>query len=371
MHPNTAEKQGFTGRFRFADWRFEKRANNSTTVLVLVPILSIVVGLLFSALFIAATGKEPLKVYALMLDGAFGSTYGISETVVKAIPLMLCSLAVSIAFRMQLWNIGAEGQLYMGAFGASWVALNHPDWPAFALLPAMAIVGMALGGLWGLLPAIPRAYMKVNETITTLLMNYIAILWVDYFVYGPWKDPNGFNFPITAPFSASAILPAFGTSRIHTGLLLALITAGILYFVLRHTRWGFEIRVSGESPSAARYAGMNHIKNILVVMFISGALAGLAGMTEVSGITQRLQHGISPGYGYSAIIIAWLARLHPWAIVFVSFIFGGLLVGGYSIQTSGFPAATVSMLQGAILFFVVGGEIFVNYRLRTGGKEER
>ncbi|ABZ85221.1 abc transporter, permease protein, putative [Heliomicrobium modesticaldum Ice1] len=369
MHPERAERQGFAGRLRLADWRFEKRSNTPAMAIVLVPVLSIVIGLIFAGFFIAATGKEPLRVYSLMLEGAFGSSYGISETVVKAIPLMLCSLAVSIAFRMQLWNIGAEGQLYMGAFGASWVALNCPDWPAYVLLPAMAIMGMGMGGLWGLLPAIPRAYLKVNETITTLLMNYIAILWVDYLVYGPWKDPNGFNFPITAPFSPSAILPAFGTSRIHIGLFLALITAAILYFVLRHTRWGFEIRVSGESPSAARYAGMNHVKNILLVMFVSGALAGLAGMTEVSGITQRLQHGISPGYGYSAIIIAWLARLHPWAIVFVSFLFGGLLVGGYSIQTSGFPAATVSMLQGAILFFVVGGEIFVNYRLKTSGKE--
>lgn len=347
---------------------FEKRSTAPRAVLFLVPFLSIVVGLCFAGIFIGATGKNPIDIYSLMFEGAFGSAYGLSETVVKAIPLMLTGLAVSLAFRMQLWNIGAEGQLYMGALGATWVALNYPGWPAFVLLPAMLIAGFILGGLWGLVAAVPRAYLKVNETITTLLLNYIAILWVDYLVYGPWKDPNGFNFPITAPFSDSAVLPALGESRIHIGLIFALLAALLLYVLLKYTKWGFEIRVSGESAVAAKYAGMNYARNILLVMFISGGLAGIAGMTEVSGIAQRLQHGLSPGYGYSAIIVAWLARLHPWAIVLVSFVFSGLLVGGFSIQTSGFPAATVAMLQGAILFFVVGGEIFIANRLQWGGK---
>jgi general nucleoside transport system permease protein len=347
---------------------FEKRETTSRTMLALVPLLSIIVGLCFAGIFISITGRNPLDVYMLMFEGAFGSAYGLSETVVKAIPLILTSLAVSLAFRMQLWNIGAEGQLYMGAFGATWVALAYPEWPAILLLPAMFSMGFLMGGLWGLLPAIPRAFFKVNETITTLLMNYIAILWVDYLVYGPWKDPKGFGFPITAPFSEGAILPSFGPTRIHAGLIFALVAVVLLYIVLNYTKWGFEIRVSGESAQAARYAGMNYIRNILLVMFISGGLAGIAGMTEVSGITQRLQYGISPGYGFSAIIIAWLARLQPWAIVVVAFVFGGLLVGGFSIQTSGFPAATVAMLQGAILFCVVGGEIFIQYRLKWSGK---
>ncbi len=347
---------------------FEKRNTTAKWVLFLVPILSIVVGLCFAGIFIVTTGKNPLDVYLLMFEGAFGSAYGLSETVVKAIPLMLTGLGVSLAFRMQLWNIGAEGQLYMGAMGATWLALRFPEWPAYLLLPGMLLLGFLLGGIWGLIPAIPRAFLKVNETITTLLLNYVAILWVDYLVYGPWKDPNGFNFPITAPFSENAILPVLGPSRIHVGLLIAFVATILLFVILRYTKWGFEIRVSGESAVAAQYAGMNYVRNILLVMFISGGLAGIAGMTEVSGITQRLQHGISPGYGYTAIIIAWLARLNPWAIVVVSFVFGGLLVGGYSIQTSGFSAATVAMLQGAILFFVVGGEIFIEHRLRLGGK---
>ena len=347
-------------------FRLEKRLNPSAALTFLVPALSVVLALGFGAAFLLATGHDPVKVYAAMWKGAFGSKYGFSETVVKAIPLMLSGLGVSIAFRMLLWNIGAEGQLYLGAFAASWVALSFPDAPASVLLPAMVLAGFLAGALWALLPALPRAFLGVNEVITTLMLNYVGILWVDYLVYGPWKDPKGFNFPLSRPFSPSAVLPTIGGTRVHLGLVFALVAAAGLHIVLRRLKWGYEIRVIGESPTAARYAGMNIARNILLVMFLSGGLAGLAGMAEVSGITQRLQHGISPGYGYTAIIVAWLAKLNPWAVVAVSFLFGGLLVGGYSIQSAGLPAATVSMLQGAILFFVLGGEILTRYRVVFG-----
>lgn len=353
----------------FKGWHLEKSDSGSKISSVLVPCISVLLGLFFAGLFFMATGKNPFEIYGLMFAGAFGSAYGLSETVVKAIPLMLTGLGVSLAFRMQLWNIGAEGQFAMGTVGATWVALNFPHWPAYLALPAMLGMGFLLGGLWGLIPAIPRAFLKVNETISTLLLNYVAALWVDYLVYGPWKDPQGFNFPLTAQFSESAILPFLGRSRVHAGLYIGLAVALILYIVLKYSKWGYEIRVCGESPKAAAYAGMNFTRNILLVLFISGGIAGIAGMTEVSAIAQRLQRGISPGYGFTAIIIAWLARLNPWAVILVSFLFGGLLVGGFSIQTSGFPAATVSMLQGAILFFVLGGEIFNRYRLKRKGKE--
>lgn len=340
----------------------EKRLVPSRWLSFLIPTLSVILALLFGALFLLLTGYDPVKIYGVMLTGAFGSKYGLSETIVKSIPLMLTGLGVSIAFKMLLWNIGAEGQLYMGAFAASWVALSFPDAPSSILLPAMFVAGFLGGALWGLLPALPRAYLGVNEVITSLMLNYVAILWVDYLVYGPWKDPHGFNFPLTAPFTPAADLPTFFGTRIHLGLVFALVAAAILHVVLWRTRWGYEIRVIGESPAAARYAGMDIARNILLVMFLSGGLSGLAGMTEVAGITHRLQHGISPGYGYSAIIIAWLSKLNPWATVLVSLLFGALLVGGYSIQSSGLPAATVSMLQGAILFFVLGSEILTRYR---------
>ncbi|WP_375804203.1 MULTISPECIES: ABC transporter permease [unclassified Carboxydocella] len=347
----------------------EKRLTPMPGAFFLVPAVAILLALLAGACFIALAGKSPLEVYQAMLGGAFGSAFGLAETTVKAIPLALCALGVSLAFRMQLWNIGAEGQFYMGAMAATWVALNFPDGSRWQLLPAMLVLAWLAGGLWALLPAIPKALWQVNETITTLMLNYVAILWVDYLVFGPWKDPKGFNFPLTATFGPGATLPTLGNTRIHAGFLLALLAAVLIYLIFRYTTWGFQLKVVGESRAAARYAGMSITKTILLTMFFSGALAGIAGMAEVAGITQRLQQGLSPGYGYSAIIIAWLARLHPFAILLVAFLFGGLLSGGYALQTLGLPAASVYMLQGLILFFVLGGEIFINYRLRIGGKK--
>ena len=348
--------------------RLEKRLETSKPAAFLVPIVSVLLALFTGALFFWVSGKDPAVVYSSMFYGAFGSAYGLSETVVKAIPLSLCGLGIALAFRMQLWNIGGEGQFYMGAMAAAWVALFHPQLPGWIMLPAMFLAGFIAGGLWGLLPAVPRAYQGVNETITTLMLNYIAIFWVDYLVHGPWRDPAGFNFPLTAQFVPSAILPAFGTTRIHAGLLFAIAAALVMYLVMRNTRTGFEIKVIGESQSAARYAGISLEKNILLVMLFSGGLCGLAGMAEVSGIAGRLQEGLSPGYGYTAIIVAWLSRLNPLALPVVAFMFGGLQVGGYSVQTSGVPATTVSMLQGLLLFFVLGGELFYRYRLSWRNK---
>lgn len=348
--------------------RLEKRLETSKSAAFLVPVLSVVLALIAGALFFLLSGNNPAVVYSSMFLGAFGSTYGLSETVVKAIPLSLCGLGIAIAFRMQLWNIGGEGQFYMGAMAATWVALFHPELPGWLMLPAMFLAGFIAGGLWGLLPAIPRAFQGVNETITTLMLNYIAMFWVDYLVHGPWRDPGGFNFPLTAQFVPSAILPAFGTTRIHAGLIFAVVAALVMYLVMRNTRAGFEVKVIGESQNAARYAGISIEKNILLVMLFSGALCGLAGMAEVSGIAGRLQEGLSPGYGYTAIIVAWLSRLNPLAIPIVAFMFGGLQVGGYSVQTTGVPATTVSMLQGLLLFFVLGGEMFYRYRLAWRNK---
>lgn len=349
--------------------KFEKRLNPSIAMNVAVPLLSLVAALAVGAVFLTLTGRDPVEVYEAMFKGALGSRYGLSETVVKAIPLMLCALGISAAFRMQLWNIGAEGQFYMGAFAASWLPLTFPELPAVLMLPGMMLLGAAAGGLWGLAPAVLRARWKVNEIITTLMFNYVAILWVDYLVYGPWKDPKGFNFPLSAKFPAAAALPTFGDSRIHMGLFIALLLAVFFWIIFEKSRWGYEIKVIGSSESAARYAGMNISRNIFQVMILSGAVCGLAGMTEVSGIVGRLQPGLSPGYGYTAIIVAWISKLHPAAILVVSVLFGGLQVGGFFVQTMGVPASVSSMLQGAVLFFVVGGEFLTKYRIVISRKE--
>ena len=220
------------------------------------------------------------------------------------------------------------------------------------------------GALWGLVPALLKAYIGVNEIIVTLMMNYIAILWVEYLFYGPWKDPQGYGFPGTAEISELAWLPRFTGTRVNLGLIIAVVAAFLIWIMLNRTKWGYEIRVIGENPDAARYAGINRVRNIVLVMIVSGGLCGLAGMTEVAGISHRLQKGLTVGYGYTAIIVAWLAKLNPWAVLIVAFLLAGLLVGGDQIQiTMGLPASVALVLQGIILFLVLGGDILTQYRI--------
>ena len=344
-------------------WQIKKRNETTALVKFIISAASIVLGFFFCGLLLMFTGTDPLELYAIMLKGAFGSSYGLSETVVKSVPLMFTSLGVLLAFRMKLWNIGAEGQLYMGAVGATFFALHVPDLPRGALLPIMFLAAMLSGGFWGLLPALPKAFWGVNETITSLMLNYVAIFFTGYLVFGPWKDPQGKTFPLTKIFSSSAALPVFGNTRINISVVIALAAAVLLYILLQRAKWGYEIRVIGESRRAAAYSGMNYARNVLLVMFLSGAISGLAGFEEVSGVIHRLQQNISPGYGYTAIIITLLARLNPLSVTLVSFLMGGLYVGGDSLQIAGYSQSIVLMFQGAILFFVLGGEIIGYYRV--------
>lgn len=346
--------------------KIEKRLTPSRMASFLVPFISLLLALIFGGIILLVAGANPLTTYKAMLLGAFGSKYSLSETMVKAIPLMLCGLGVSIAFRMLFWNIGAEGQLAVGGIAAAGVALFGAEMlPDAVLLPTMFVAGFTAGALWGLVPALLKAFVRVNEIITTLMMNYIAILWVEYLFYGPWKDPAGYGFPGTAQFAEAAWLPRLPGTRVHLGLAFAIAAAVFIWLVLGRTKWGYEIRVIGENPRAAAYAGISLIRNIILVMILSGGLAGLAGMAEVSGIVHRLQKGLTVGYGYTAIIVAWLGKLNPWGVLLVAVLLAGLLVGGDQIQiTMQLPAAVALILQGAILFFMLGGELFTRYRLR-------
>lgn len=329
-----------------------------------IPIVSVLLALVLCGIFIAANGMNPFPVYKKMFTGAFGTSYGLTETLVKSIPLLLCGLGVAIAYRISVWNIGAEGQFAAGAMAATAVTIYFPNMPGFLIIPAMIVFSIAAGGIWGLLTAIPKTYFQVNELVTSLMLNYVALLAMDYFVFGPWKDPKGMNFPGTPMFTDAQSLPVLGDTRLHLGLIFGIIAIILYGLFIKYTRWGYELRLIGANPEAAKNAGIRISRHILLVMLISGGLAGLAGMAEVSGVTHRLMYGISPGYGYTAIIVAWLAKLNPLGLVISSFLFGGLIVGGYSVQTIGLPSSISEMLQGAILFFLIAGGTISKFRIR-------
>ncbi len=354
--------------------RAERRLVVPRTVALTAVTLSVLVALVVIGIVFTLAGIPPLATYARMFRGAFGSTYGLSETLVKTIPLLLTSVGLAVAFRALVWNIGAEGQLLMGATAATWVALFLlPDAPSWVLLPAMFLAGFIAGALWALIPAFLKVRFQTNEVITTLMTVYIAEEFVNYLVYGPWKGAAEWGFPYTDRFPEAAQLPVLGATRIHyPTLLLGLILAALMYVLLHHTKLGYEIRVTGENPLAARYAGIDARRIILFVMLISGGLAGLAGVGEVAGVHHRLRYarGISAGYGFTAIIVAWLGRLHPLAIIVASFLFGGLLVGGDVLQVSlNLPVATIDMFNGVILFFVIAAEILTRYKISVRSKE--
>lgn len=350
-------------------WQVERRLEQPRWLVWISPFVLMIGALLIGALLLALTGANPWQVYQRMATTAFGSAYGWSDTTIKATPLILAGLGVAFAFRMRLWNIGAEGQLFLGAFMATGVALHWlpAETPKPLMLTAMALAGFLGGALWGLIPGFLKAKLNVNEIITSLMLNYVAIFWNNYFIYGPWSE-RGFGLTPQYPRTAwlprltdfATTFPFFRGMTAHLGILLGVALALVFWFIWRYTKWGFALTVIGDNPRAARYAGIPLASNIILVMAISGGLAGLAGMSEVAGVVHRLQERFSPGYGFTAIIIAWLAKLNPLAIILVAYLFGGLLVGGDEIQ----PAGIAQMLQGVILFVMVGGEMLLHYRLR-------
>jgi len=327
------------------------------------------IALLFGGVFFTLAGLSPLQLYGTMARGILGDVYALSETAVKAIPLALAALGVAVAFRIGFWNIGAEGQLYAGAIGATAIPLFFPALPSLVMLPMMMLASALAGGALAVLAALPRIYRNVNEIITSLMLNYVVILFSDYLIYGPWKDPQSYNFPLTPLYPKAAHLPTFFGTRMHLGAVAALVAAAVLSLLINRSRWGFEVRLLGDSPNAARFAGLNPVRHILVAMLVSGGLAGLAGMTEVSGILHRLQRELSPGYGYAAIIVAWLARLHPWGVLAMAIFLGAVFVGGYSLQTAGLASASVFMLQGGMLFLVLIADVFLERRLVVRRRE--
>jgi simple sugar transport system permease protein len=350
--------------------RLERRLDVPRWLPLASTIGAVIVALVIGGVIIAVVGGDPIRSYSHILEAAFGSIGVLSDTLVVATPLIFTGLACALAFRMRLWNIGAEGQLLMGAWGASAVVLLPllpEDAPAILFLPAMIVAGMAAGAMWGFIPGILKARLGVNEIIVTLMLNYIALLWIEFWVFGAWSESG---FQLTRQFPEAAWFPrltdfvdqfkGFAGLTIHLGIVLALVAAAFVWFILKRSRWGYEIRLIGDSPSAARYAGIDIARNTVLVFMLSGALAGLAGVSEVAGVVHRLQQNFSPGYGFTAIIVAYIAKFNPIGVVVAAILFAALILAGREIQPAGVPG----MIQGVILFCLIGSDVLLRYRVR-------
>ena len=346
----------------------EPRGIASTRVVVLVPVLSVLAALVVGAIFLLLTGHNPWEVYSKMVDTAFGSSRGFSETLISSTPLMLTGVAAALAFKMLVWNIGAEGQLLMGAIFAAGTGIWLGDaTPGLIVMIAVVAAGAVGGAAWAGISAVPRVYLGTNEIITTLMLNFIALNLMNYLVLGsfsPWRDPESTQFPQGRPIPDDGRLPEI-FNRLDIGFLVAVGVAVLAWFLISRTRWGFEVRVVGDSADTARYAGIGVPRKILGVFLLSGAAAGLAGSVLVGGVLGKMDpRSLDLGLGFIGIIVAALARLNPLAVVPVAILMGALNNSGPALQSIQVPDATVRMLQGAILIFVVMGEFFIANRVR-------
>lgn len=337
--------------------QFEKRQNRSMLMAILNPILFMFLGLAFSAIFIAFMGFQPGAVFAKMISYSFLNIRGLSGSITAGLPLMLCGLSVALAFRMNLNNIGAEGQYAMGAILGGGFVLFGPELPTAMKMILMFLL-CALGGmLWALIAGMMKAYFNVNETIVTLMLNYIALLFLDYLTYGPWMA-KGQTTAITEAIPKALYLPYFGNTGISIGILVAIAIAVLLFLFLKYTTAGYQIEVIKHSISSAEYAGMNVKRNILLVLGLSGAIAGLAGFVQITGVVHRIQTQMPSNSGYTGIVIAYLSQFNPMAVIIVAILFGGLENSCAAVQLMGVPSQIATMIQGSIMIFVIAGEFF-------------
>jgi ABC-type uncharacterized transport system permease subunit len=317
-------------------------------------LISLVALAVFAAILLAA-GKDPIKAYADTFTYTLANAYGFSELLVRMTPLLLTAVAVALPSRLGLINVGGEGQLYMGAWLATAGALAFPGLPTWALLPIVTILGFAGGAAWAAIPGFLRSRKLVNETIATLLLNYVAPLVVSYFIFGPWRSAESSAYPQSAAFPEAARLPSFFNTRIHAGLLVALAALVAYWYLLDKTRWGLDMRSIGGNPEAAQRLGIPVATYIVVALAIGGGIAGLAGMGEVSGIHGRLRQGLSPGYGFTGFLIAWLAGGRPLGMLLMAFLFAIITSAGDILQiTQGLPYSVINILLAMLLFLALG-----------------
>lgn len=353
-------------------FRLEPRREASRTMTVATPVVAVALTIVTGFVLFAVMGYDPfLSLYHFFVSPLL-STYGLAELAIKATPLVLIGTGLAIGFRASVWNIGAEGQLTLGAIAGGGIALWAGQQEGAWILPAMAIAGVLGGMAYAAIPAFLKTRFDVNEILTSLMLTYVATLLLSLLVYGPWKDPGGYGFPESSMFSLAATLPVVleGT-RLHLGALIALLVALAGWVVMGRTIIGFQVRVVGQAPAAARFAGFSQKGMIWFCLLLGGGLAGLAGLFEVAGPIGQLVPVISPGYGFTAIIVAFLGRLHPLGVLIAGLVMALSYLGGENAQIAvGLPQAVTGVFQGMLLFFLLACDVLVRYRIRLGARGE-
>ncbi len=346
--------------------KLEARSQPSKRMTYLSPLLAVVLTLFSGMILFAMMGHSPLEGIYVFFVEPLTSLYGLGELAVKATPLVLIAIGLAIGFKANVWNIGAEGQLVMGAIVGGGLALYFHESDSAWLLPSMIIFGALGGMLWAAIPAWLKTRFNTNEILTSLMLTYVAILLLNYMVNGPYRDPTGYNFPESRLFQDAALLPTLleGT-RLNLGSVITVMILAGLWVMLARTIIGFQVHVVGQAPQAAHYAGFNHKKIIWFTFLLSGGLAGIAGLMEVAGPIGQLLPSISPGYGFTAIIVAFLGRLHPVGILLAGLLMALSYLGGETAQIEmGLPVALTGVFQGLLLFFLLASDVLIRYRVK-------
>jgi simple sugar transport system permease protein len=345
----------------------EKRAERSVVIAIASPLIAIGLTLVTMSILFLILGKNPIEALDVYFIEPLTDPYSLGEIVVKATPLVMIAVGLSLCYIANVWNIGAEGQFLVGAICGSWLAVrtNGTDVGPW-VLPAMLILGTLGGALYALIPALCKVRFGASEILTSLMLVYVAYYGMDYLVRGPWRDPHGLNFPTTAPFDPVATMPILiEGSRVHAGALVALFVVMLVTVMLGRTIMGFEIRLVGAAPKAARFSGFNSDRLVLFTFAVSGGLAGLAGIIEVAGPVGYLQPDISPGYGFTAIIVAFLGRLNPVGILLAGFFLALTFIGGENAEVAiKVPLDLTKVCQGILLFFVLACDSLIIHRIR-------
>jgi general nucleoside transport system permease protein len=348
--------------------RLEKRSERSGLMALASPFLALVLTIITAAGIFALRGDNAWQALYVYFVEPLTAWWTIEQILVKAAPLALIGAGLSVAYRANVWNIGAEGQLTAGAILAGAIPVLLPSWQSPLTLVTMMAAGIIGGMMWGAVPASLRNRFSANEILTSLMLVYVAQLFLDWLVRGPWRDPQGFNFPKTVSFSDWQLLP-YLTSGVHAGVIVALVVALALGFLMTRTLKGFEITVTGHSPRAARFSGFSEQKTVMFCFLVSGGLAGLAGAIEISSVVGQLQPQISPGYGFAAIIVAFLGRLNPVGAIVAGLLLALSYIGGEAVQTAlQIPDKMTRVIQGVLLFYVLACDTLIMYRLTAGAR---